>query len=128
MGAGFGTSGGSIGGAVKENNFLGKGIQLDTSLSVSQNTVAGKLTYVRPNFNYSDNDVFTTIQSSETDNLSASGYKSKDIGFTIGTYFEQYENFFFRPEIATYIEKLETTNNAAPAIIKQEGSYFDVNF
>ena len=33
-GAGVGTSGGSIGFGIKENNFLGKGIKLDTNLTL----------------------------------------------------------------------------------------------
>ena len=128
LGAGLGTSGASIGGGVKENNFLGKGITVDTNLSVSDKTIAGKLTYVKPNFNYSDNDLFTSIQSTTTDNLSISGYKTNDIGFSLGTRFEQYENLFFRPELAVNIEKLETTSTASSTVKKMEGNYTDLYF
>ena len=128
LGAGLGTSGTSVGGGIKENNFLGKAIQLDANLSISEDTVKGKFVYLRPNFNYSDNDLATSIENTSTDRLSDSGYKSNITGFSLGTSFEQYENLFFQPSIKTTFEKLETTNLASSAIKKQEGDYFDANF
>ena len=70
LGAGLGTDGGSIGGGIKENNFLGKGISLDTNLSVSEDTIKGKFSYMRPNFNNSDNDLTTSFENTTTDRLS----------------------------------------------------------
>ena len=128
LGAGVGTNGSSVGGGIKENNFLGKGIKLDTNLMVSENSVKGKFTYLKPNFGYGDNDLFTSIESSSTDNLTESGYKTSNLGFSFGTRFEQYENLFFSPSLITDVEKLTTTSTASTAIKKQEGNYFDVNF
>ena len=34
LGAGVGTNGSTIGGGIKENNFLGKGISLDTNILI----------------------------------------------------------------------------------------------
>ena len=39
LGAGFGTDGGTVGFSVSENNFLGKGVKLSTSLRVSPDTL-----------------------------------------------------------------------------------------
>ena len=128
LGAGVGTNGSSVGGGIKENNFLGKGIKLDTNLMVSDNSIKGKFTYLKPNFGYGDNDLFTSIESSSTDNLTESGYKTSNLGFSFGTRFEQYENLFFSPSLITDVEKLTTTSTASTAIKKQEGNYFDVNF
>jgi outer membrane protein insertion porin family len=128
LGAGLGTNGSSIGGGIKENNFLGQGIKLDTNLMVSDKSVKGKFTYMKPNFMDGDNDLFTSLESSSTDNLKDSGYKTSNIGFSMGTRFEQYENLFFSPELITDIEKLTTTSTASSSIKKQEGNYFDINF
>jgi len=128
LGAGVGTNGSSVGGGIKENNFLGKGIKLDTNLMVSDDSIKGKFTYLKPNFGYGDNDLFTSIESSSTDNLTESGYKTSNLGFSFGTRFEQYENLFFSPSLITDVEKLTTTSTASTAIKKQEGNYFDVNF
>jgi len=128
LGAGIGTSGGQIGGGIKENNFLGKGISLDTNLVFSENSIKGNFIYAKPNFNYTDNTLFTSLSSTTTDNLVASGYKSRDITFSLGTSFDQYENLNFRPEIATALEKLETTSAATASLKKQAGNYFDIYF
>ena len=44
-----------------------------------------------PNFRGSDQSIFTTIQSSETDRLTGFGYKTTKTGFTLGSKFEYYE-------------------------------------
>ena len=90
-GAGFGTSGSSIGFAVKENNFLGRGIQFSTNLELSDESIRGMFSVANPNFRGSDQSVFTTIQSSETNRLTDFGYKTTKTGFTLGSRFEYYE-------------------------------------
>ena len=54
LGAGFGTSGASTMFGVKENNFLGKGIKLDTNLTLSEETVKGQFFLINPNINNCD--------------------------------------------------------------------------
>jgi len=128
LGAGIGTSGGTIGGGVKENNFLGKGIKLNSNLQISENSIKGQFIYEKPNFNYSDNSLFTSVRSTSSDNVNDFGYKTSDLGVSLGTSFEQFENLFFRPEIDISYEKLETTSAASASLKKQEGNYFDSYF
>ena len=128
LGAGVGTSGGTIGGGIKENNFLGKGIKLNSNLQISENTIKGQFIYEKPNFNYSDNSLFTSIRSTSTDNITDFGYKTSDVGLSLGTSYEQFENLYFRPEVDVSYEKLETTSNASTSLKKQEGNYFDTYF
>jgi outer membrane protein insertion porin family len=128
LGAGFGTSGGTAGGGVRENNFLGKGIKLDTNILVSANSVKGRFVYERPNFNYTDNSLFTSIKSETIDNIANFGYKTSDVGITLGTAFEQFENLYFRPEIDISHEKLQTTSTASSTLKQQKGNYFDIYF
>ena len=128
LGAGVGTSGGTIGGGIKENNFLGKGIKLNSNLQISDNAIKGQFIYEKPNFNYSDNSLFTSIRSTTTDNITDFGYKTSDIGLSLGTSFEQFENLYFRPEVDLSYEKLETTSAASTSLKKQEGNYFDSYF
>ena len=128
LGAGVGTSGGTIGGGIKENNFLGKGIKLNSNLQFSENSIKGQFIYEKPNFNYSDNSLFTSIRSTSTDNISDFGYKTSDLGVSLGTSFEQFENLYFRPEVDISYEKLETTSAASASLKKQEGNYFDSYF
>jgi len=128
LGAGIGTSGGTFGGGIKENNFMGKGVKLNTNLQLTANSIKGKFIYEKPNFNYSDNSLFTSLTSTSNDNLDDFGYKSSEIGISFGTSFEQFENLYFRPSVETSVEKLETTSLASRNLKKQEGDYFDTYF
>ena len=125
LGAGFGSSGGTVGAGIKENNFLGKGIKLNTDLSVSADTIKGKMVYEKPNFNYSDNSLLLSATSTSNDQIAVSGYKSSELGFSVGTAFEQYENFYITPRFSTTYETLTTTSSASKNYKKQEGSFFD---
>ena len=128
LAAGVGTSGSTIGGGITEKNFLGKGINLQTNLEVSEEKIKGKFVYAKPNFNYSDNTLFTSVQSTSTDLIKDFGYETTEYGFSAGTKFEQYENLFFSPEINLLFEDLETTSKASSNLKKQEGSYNDLYF
>ena len=126
--AGFGTTGETIGAGIKENNFLGKGIKLNTNFEITSESIKGQFIYAKPNFNYSDNTLFTSLKSSTSDFLTDSGYKTSEIGFSLGTKFEQFQNIFLSPEIDFLIEDLETTSDASNILKKQEGSYTDLYF
>ena len=128
LGAGVGTSGGSIGGGIKENNFLGKGIKLDSNLQFDENRISGQFIYSKPNFNYTDNTLFTAIRSSSTDYIADYGYKTNENSVSLGTTFQQYENFYFSPSVLTSFESLETTTKATENLKKQKGDYFDTYF
>ena len=128
LAAGVGTSGTTIGGGITEKNFLGKGINLKTNLEVSDEKIKGQFVYSKPNFNYSENTLFTSIKSSNTDQIKDFGYETTDLGFSIGTRFEQYENLFFSPELDISIEDLKTTSEASSNLKKQAGNYEDFYF
>ena len=70
----------------------------------------------------------TSLIAETLDKLEQNGYKNSNIGFSLGTQFQQYENFFLNPEIAISSEKLETTHTASNQLKKQEGSYQDIYF
>ena len=126
--AGFGTTGETIGAGIREKNFLGKGINLNTNLELTAESIKGQFIYAKPNFNYSDNTLFTSVKSSTSDFLTDSGYKTSNIGFSLGTKFEQFQNIFLSPEIDFLIEDLETSDKASDVLKKQEGSYTDLYF
>ena len=128
LAAGFGTTGASLGGGIKENNFLGKGIILNTALIVSENRIDGSFSYVKPNFRNSDNALITSVKSTTTDNLKDFGYKSKNIGFSLGSSFQQYEDTVITPTVVFDYEDMETNATASTNLKKQKGSYTDAYF
>ena len=128
LGAGVGTGGSTIGGGIVEKNFLGKGINLNTNLEISEESIKGQFIYSKPNFAYTDNTLFTSVKSITTDNLKDYGYKVSNTGFSIGTEFEQLENLYFSPEIDLSLEDLRTNSSASDNLKKQEGNYEDFYF
>ena len=128
LGAGIGTNGTAITGGISERNFMGKGIRLDTNLSISESSVRGQFVYSKPNFNYTDNTLFTSIKNVSTDNLNDYGYKTNTTGMSVGTSIEQYEGLFFSPEIDLSLESLETNSTASSNLKKQAGDYSDLYF
>ena len=126
LGAGIGSSGASTFFGVKENNFLGKGIKLDSNITLSEETIKGQLFVVNPNFNNSDRDMIFNLQSSETDRLSNFGYKTNKNAVSVGTNFEHLDDLFLSPRLELNNEKIETSSSASDLLKKQEGSYLDV--
>ena len=122
--AGVGNDGGSVGFSISEKNFMGRGINLVSSLNLSEEKVKGEFTINNPNFNYTEKSLSTSIFAINTDKMTDSGYDSSEAGFSFGTKFEQYDNLFFSPSFKTSAEKLETNSLASASIKKQEGSYF----
>ena len=127
-GAGTGTQGSTFGFGIKENNFLGKNIMLDTNLRVTDETIKGKFSVINPKWNYTDKLLKTSVESSTTDRMTDFGYETGNTGFVIGGGWEQYEDVYFSPEISTFYEKLDTNQNASAKMKSQEGEYFDINF
>ena len=126
VGAGVGTSGTSTSFGVRENNFLGKGIKLNSNISLSEETLKGMFSYTKPNFNNSDRDLTLSFQSNETDRLKDYGYKTNDTGFSVGTRFEHLEDLFISPSFSTNYESIETSSTASSRLKKQSGDYFDI--
>ncbi len=124
-GAGTGTTGSSLTGGIKENNYLGLGIKLDTNFTITDDSIKGKFSVLNPNYNNSDKSIETIVESSTEDLLTESGYKTNRTGLTLGTEFEQFNDLFVNLEISNYYEDLETSNNANSIVKKQEGTYFE---
>ena len=125
-GAGFGTTGSSFMFGVKENNFLGKGISLDTNLNLSTETLKGRFKVENKNYRNSDRSLYLVVDASETDRLKNSGYKFNKTGFEIGSGFEYYDDFFLKIGTSNYYERIETDNTASARQQAQEGDYIDL--
>ena len=124
-GAGAGTAGATISAGIKEKNYLGKGIKLSTNFTLAEDQIKGRFSVVNPNYKNTDRSLNTTIESTSTDSLSTSGFKTSRTGLSIGTGFEQYSDFFVNLDLSTYYEKLETSSTASNHKKKQEGDYFE---
>ena len=127
LGAGIGTSGASTLFGVKERNFLGRGINLDSNLTLSKETIKGQFNVINKNYKNSDRDLIFGLQSLETDRLTNFGYKTNKTGLNLGTNFEYLNDLFLSPQVSIFNEKIETSSSASNLLKKQEGSYLDLN-
>ncbi len=124
-GAGFGTEGTAFSFAIKENNYLGRGIGLISELSVSEETIKGQFSVNNPNFRNTDKSINLNVQSLETDRLTDSGYKTNKTGFGFGTSFEYQDDVFIGLGQDSYYEKIETNSSASARQKSQAGNYWD---
>ncbi len=127
-GAGVGTDGTAFMASISENNWLGRGIKLQSSLDVTEETISGAIAVVNPNYNYSGNAVKASLDISSSDKTANSGYKSSKTGFALGTDFEQYQNVFISPEIEVSFEDIEAESSASTRLKKMEGNYSNIDF
>ena len=128
LGAGVGTSGGTMGFSVKENNFLGTGSKVETTLNIGADKISGVFSFYNSNFNYTGNSLSASLRSETTDKMTDFGYKSTLTGITFGTGFERYEDFYFTPSVSSNYEKIDTSSLASAIKQKQNGTYFDTDF
>ena len=127
-GAGVGTGGGTFAFGVSENNFLGRGIEFASDISVSTESLKGIISMNNPNYKGSNRSLNTSLESTITDRLKNFGYKSNKTGFSVGSGFELYDDLYWNTGVSSYVEKLETDSTASASMKKQEGSYFDTFF
>ena len=125
-GAGYGTSGQTISFGIRENNFAGEAIKLNTNLSLTSKSLKGALSLIIPNYNYSDKSLRLNLSRANNDFLSTSGYKNTITNFTLGTGFEYKKDLFFTPLIVFEAEDLTTDNTASETLKKQDGNYYNI--
>ena len=124
-GAGFGTDGGTLMFSVKENNYLGKGLQVEGKALINEESLKGNFSVTNPNFRNSDKSVFFSAETSETDRLTDFGYKTNKTGFTVGTNYEFLDDLNLGLGTSNYYEKIETASNASARQKTQAGNYLD---
>ena len=124
-GAGVGTSGGTISFGLKENNYLGKGVSVLSNLTLNEESIKGIFSVTNPNFKNTEKLVYFTCETSETDRLEASGYKTNKTGISYGTNFEYLNNFKLGLGNSNYYERIQTSNTASTRQKTQDGHYWD---
>jgi outer membrane protein insertion porin family len=123
--AGVGTNGNSIGFFVRENNYLGRGILLNSNITISTDSLKGLLSVNNPNFNDTDKSLYGTIEATELDKLKSSGFKTNRTGFSYGTRFEYLNDLNLGIGNKNFYQKIETDSTASSLQQKQEGDYLD---
>ena len=124
-GVGTGTDGSNFSFGVKENNYLGRGVKVDTNLNVSDERIKGKFIVSNPNYKNSDKNLDLAIEATSIDRVATSGYKSNVTGFTVGTKFEYLDDLRFGLSTKNNFEKISVDASGSAKQKKQDGNYFD---
>ena len=124
LGAGVsaGSSGAAIVGSITEKNFLGKGINLRSSINIGTEKLLGEIRISNPDFNNTGNSlIFNTFISDR--NYENTGYESKVIGLNLSTKYELYENLFFSPGAGFDFDQVDITNSLKSNTSLNEGDF-----
>ena len=125
-GAGIGTNGGSFGVSISENNWLGKGKKIKFELEVDEESLAGDIQYLDPNYNFLGNEISYNLFSRNNDKPDQ-GFENTLVGFGINTKFEQYKNIFTSLGLSASYDDLQTLSSASTALKKQSGEFTELS-
>ena len=127
-GAGVGTDGTTVMASVSENNWLGRGVKLQSTINLSAEKISGNIALTVPNYKYSGNSVFGNLDVSSDDRTASSGYQSNKTGWSFGTEFEQYQDVYLSPSFTVVREKVEVQDTASASIKKMDGTFTNADF
>ncbi len=126
-GAGTGTDGATFSFSLSENNYLGEGLRVNSSLDVSESSIRGGIDVVNPNYNFSGNSVDFGVSSKKT-SRDDSGYENTLTALGIGTRFEQYDDIYLSPRIDLSFDNLTVESTASDSLKKQAGDFTELSF
>ena len=121
-GIGVGSSGSAISSGITEKNLFGKGIIIDSNLSVGTESIKGNITTSIPDFNNTDNYLFNDIFVTSTD-FDNAGYESTVIGNKVSVKYDLLEDITFKPGIGIERDSVETSSSASNLYKRLEGDY-----
>ena len=111
---------GTIGFGIKENNFLGQGLTLDSNFTLHLKLL--KESSQKSNFN-NDKSLYVSAEAIETDNFKTTGYKTNKTGLSIEPLYMN--DLFLGVGNSNFYEKIETNSTASDRQKAQAGNYWD---
>ena len=126
-GAGAGTNGAVLSGSLNERNFLGRGLNVNSSINVGTQKIFGRITYQNPDYKDSGKTFNSSIYA-ENNNFDNSTYENKVIGSTVSLDYEIFDKFFLNPGISIDYDSLKANPDASNAIKRRDGDYYTSKF
>ena len=124
-GAGIGTSGGSFGFVVSENNWLGTGNKIDFSIDVDAESIGGQFSFTDNNYNFTGNKLNYYISSKSNDKPDQ-GYENTIISSGVNTSFEQFKDIYLNLGLSASFDDLRADNSASTNLKKQAGEFTEI--
>ena len=121
-GAGIGNDGGTLAFNIVENNWLGQGKAVGFDIELDNESIAGRLKYLDPNYDFLGNSINYSIASEKNDKPDQ-GYENSIISAGIGTSFEQYKDINVNLGLNASLDDLQTVDSASASLKKQSGTF-----
>lgn len=126
-GIAVGSTGSNLSFIVRENNFLGQGILLDTSLTLGTEEILGSLSYSNPDFLDTGNTFTNTAYITKTSYDNAR-YENKAIGSYSSIKYEIYKDLSLENSILISYDKVDVNSGASRIIASQDGNYLSTKY
>ena len=126
-GIGVGSAGSNISFSLKEKNFLGKGIETNTSFEVGTNRVLGVLAFSNPDFADTGNLVKNSLHIVKY-NYDKAGYENKLIGDEFSIKYDIFDNISFENGFGVSTDDIRVLSNASNLISSQKGKYLTTKY
>ena len=126
-GLGYGTSGAAISFAIKEKNFLGKGIESNISMQLGSEKVLGIISLSDPDFSDTGNSLKGSFFVSQYTYDNA-GYDNKVIGSSLSKSYRAFKDVNFETGFLADYDTIDVQSGASNLIKSREGSYLTTKF
>jgi outer membrane protein insertion porin family len=121
-GLGYGSNGGLLEASINERNFLGQGINLNFTGTLTTEEIKGEFIYVDPNFKQSEKELAVSLFSIR-DDYSNSGYRNQKVGTKFATKYEIYEDLFFKTNVGIQHDRLKITKESSNLLRSRAGNF-----
>jgi len=121
-GVGVGSSGATISTGISEKNLFGKGINVNSNISLGTESIKGNILTSIPDFKNSDNDFLFDFYVTATD-FDNAGYESTVVGNSVAIKYDLYEDITFKPGIGIDRDSIDTSSTASDLYRSREGDY-----
>jgi len=126
-GVGYGTSGATINFAIKEKNFLGKGIESNISMQLGSEKVLGIISLSDPDFSDTGNSLKGSFFVSQYTYDNA-GYDNKVIGSSLSKSYQALKDVNFESGFSADYDTIDSQSGASNLIKSREGNYLTTKF
>lgn len=112
---------------LKENNFLGEAIYVNTALNIGTQQSIGSITFSNPDFAQTGN-TFKNSSYITKNYYDKAGYENKIIGNTSSYKYEIFKNINLENGLGFAYDSIDTNSGASALIATQEGNYITTKY
>ena len=121
-GLGVGSSGSSVSTGVQEKNLFGKGINVNSNVSLGTDQIKGIVSFDLPDYKYSGNELGYDIYVTATD-FDNAGYESTVAGNSLSIKYDLFEDISLKTGLGIEHDKITTSSSASALYKSRKGNY-----